>query len=104
MGEWTERYGNQATKKKLFLGLVTNNFSKIGVVELKIQTNELLLGDQINIIGPTTGVYEGEVDEIRLNRNPVNSAAKGTLVSFKTKELVRRGDKVYKIVENEGQV
>ncbi len=104
MGEWTKRYGNQATKKKLFLGLVTNYFSKIGVVELKIQTNELLLGDQINIIGPTTGVYEGEVDEIRLNRNPVNSAAKGTLVSFKTKELVRRGDKVYKIVENEGQV
>jgi putative protease len=103
MGEWTERYGNQATKKKLFLGLVTNYFNKIGVAELKIQTNELLHGDEINIIGPTTGVYEGEVEEIRLNLESVTSASKGSLVSFKTSELVRRGDKVYKIVDNEGQ-
>lgn len=103
MGEWTERYGNQATKKKLFLGLVTNYFTKIGVAELKIQTNELLIGDEINIIGPTTGVYEDQVEEIRVDLNAVKSASKGSLVSFKTNELVRRGDKVYKIVENEGQ-
>lgn len=103
IGEWTERYGNQATKKKLFLGLVTNYFNKIGVAELKIQTNELLQGDEINIIGPTTGVYEGKVEEIRLNLESVTSASKGSLVSFKTSELVRRGDKVYKIAENEGQ-
>lgn len=103
MGEWTERYGNQATKKKLFLGTVTNYFNKIGVAELKIQTNELLKRDEINIIGPTTGVYEGEIDEIRVDLKAVESAKKGDLVSFKTAELVRRGDKVYKIIENEEQ-
>lgn len=103
MGEWTERYGNQATKKKLFLGLVTNYFNKIGVAELKIQTHELNKGDEINIIGPTTGVYEAKIDEIRVNLQAVKSAQKGDAVSFKTTELVRRGDKVYKIVENEGQ-
>lgn len=103
MGEWTERYGNQATKKKLFLGLVTNYFNKIGVAELKIQTHKLNKGDEINIIGPTTGVYEAKIDEIRVNLQAVKSAQKGDAVSFKTTELVRRGDKVYKIVENEGQ-
>lgn len=99
-GEWTERYGNQATKKKLFLGNITNYFTKIGVAEVKIQTNELLTGDEINIIGPTTGVYEDVVTEMRVDLKVVEQAIKGEAVSFKTKELVRRGDKVYKIVEN----
>lgn len=103
IGEWTERYGNQATKKKLFLGVVTNYFGKIGVAELKIQTHELKLGDEINIIGPTTGVYEGRIEEIRVDLSSVKKAGKGDSVSFKTEELVRRGDKVYKIVENLGQ-
>ena len=100
MGEWTERYGNQATKKKLFLGNITNYFTKIGVAELTIQTNELELGDEINIIGPTTGVYEDIIEELRVDLNVVKMASKGTAVSFKTNELVRRGDKVYKIVDN----
>lgn len=99
-GEWTERYGNQASKKKLFLGNITNYFTKIGVAELKIQTNELLAGDEINIIGPTTGVYEDTVDEMRVDLKVTSQAIKGAAVSFATKELVRRGDKVYKIVEN----
>jgi putative protease len=102
-GEWTERYGNQATKKKLFLGTITNYFNKIGVAELKIQTHDIKVGDEINIIGPTTGVYEGEIDELRVDLNKVELAHKGDAVSFKTSELVRRGDKVYKIIENQGQ-
>jgi len=103
MGEWTERYGNQATRKKLFLGNITNYFTKIGVAELKIQTNELNIGDEINIIGPTTGVYEDVIEELRVDMNKTEVAKKGDAVSFKTNELVRRGDKVYKIIENKPQ-
>jgi putative protease len=103
MGEWTERYGNQATKKKLFLGNITNYFSKIGVAELKIQTNELIIGDEINIIGPTTGVYEDVISELRVDMKTTELAKKGEAVSFTTNELVRRGDKVYKIIENHHQ-
>ena len=29
MGEWTERYGSQATKRKIYVGKVTNYFSKL---------------------------------------------------------------------------
>ena len=100
MGEWTERYGNQATKKKVFLGNITNYFTKIGVAELKIQTQEIAIGDEINIIGPTTGVYEDLIEELRVDLEVVQKAQKGAAVSFKTKELVRRGDKVYKIVDS----
>lgn len=100
MGEWTERYGNQATRKKVFLGNVTNYFTKIGVAELKMQSQDLWVGEEINIIGPTTGVYEDVVKELRVDMVAVEVAHKGEAVSFKTHELVRRGDQVYKIIDN----
>lgn len=100
MGEWTERYGNQATRKKVFLGNVTNYFTKIGVAELKMQSQDLWVGDEINIIGPTTGVHEDVVKELRVDMVAVEVAHKGEAVSFKTHELVRRGDQVYKIIDN----
>ena len=103
MGEWTERYGNQATTKKLFLGSITNYFTKLGVAELQMQTYDLNVGDQINIIGPTTGVYEDVITELRVDLQKVEQALKGQAVSFSTKEIVRRGDKVYKLIENDGQ-
>jgi putative protease len=98
-GEWSERYGSQATRKKIYLGKITNYFTNINVAELQIDTNELNVGDEINIVGPTTGVYEDIIKEIRLELEPVEKAAKGQAVSFKTKELVRRGDLVYKLID-----
>jgi putative protease len=98
LGEWTESYGNQATVRKMYIGKVTNYFSKIGVAELKIETHDLALEDEIKIIGPTTGVYEDTISEIRLDYDPVKKAVKGDVCSIPVKELVRRGDKVYKMV------
>ncbi len=100
-GEWAERYGSQASRKKVFLGKITNYYTKLKVAELHIDTNELAKGDEINIVGPTTGVYEDVISEIRLDLMPVEKANKGSAVSFKTKELVRRGDMVYKIIDVE---
>jgi len=97
-GEWTEEYGNQATQRKMYIGKVTNYFSKIGVAELKIETHDLAVNEEIKIIGPTTGVYEDTIREIRLELDPVKKVVKGDICSIPVKELVRRGDKVYKIV------
>jgi U32 family peptidase len=98
-GEWTENYGNQATHRKMYIGKVTNYYNKIGVVEIKIETQNLSIGEEIIILGETTGVYEAVVDEIRLDLNPVNKAEKGDVCSLKVNELVRRGDKLYKVVK-----
>jgi len=97
-GEWTEEYGNQATERKMYVGKVTNYFSKIKVAEIKIETNSLAIEDQIKIIGSTTGVYEDVISEIRLDLNEVEKSVKGDICSIPVKELVRRGDKLYKIV------
>lgn len=98
MGEWTERYGNQATTKKLFIGTVSNYFSKLGVAEVQIQSHQLQQDEEILIIGQTTGVYEDTIKEMRVDLEKVRVAPKGSSVSFKTHSLVRRGDKLYKVV------
>ena len=96
--EWSEHYGSQATQTKLFIGTVTNFFSKLSVAEIRMETHELSVGEPIMIIGPTTGVYEDTVSELRLDDGPVLQAVKGDVCSIPVRSVVRRGDKVYKIV------
>ena len=96
--EWSEQYGSQATQTKLFIGTVTNYFSKLSVAEIRVETHDLNIDDPIMIIGPTTGVYEDTIRELRLDDGPVKQAIKGDLCSIPVKAVVRRGDKVYKII------
>lgn len=96
MGEWTERYGSQATRVKQYVGKVTNYFSKLNVAEILIETNQLQISDEILIIGPTTGVYEDTLSEIRVDLNPVQTAEKGDLCSIPVSDTVRKNDKLYK--------
>ena len=100
-GEWTQRYGSQATKTKIFVGTVTNFFGKINVAEIRMETQDLKVGDNIMIIGPTTGVYEDQVSEIRVDLKSVDATEKGELGSIPAKDVVRRGDKVYKVIDAE---
>ncbi|MFA8301373.1 MAG: peptidase U32 family protein [Hyphomicrobiales bacterium] len=101
LGEWTEKYGSRATKKKVYVGKVTNFFSKIMVAEIKLETNSFSVNDEVKIIGETTGVYEDSIKEIRIDLNPVDTANKGDICSIPVNGIVRRGDKLYKVVDNE---
>ncbi len=98
MGEWTERYGSQATENKVYLGLIKNYFNRIGVAEAQLQTAEKLKpGDEIMVIGDTTGVYRSIVKELRLDRDPVLIVRQGDCFSFATTQPLRRGDKLYRV-------
>jgi U32 family peptidase len=100
-GEWTGQHGSLASKQKVYVGLVTNFFNNLKVAEIKMETHDLNLGDEIKIIGPTTGVYEDVLSEIRVDLKNVTKTIKGDQCSIPVKEMVRRGDKVYKIIETE---
>ena len=63
-----------------------------------MEEGELSVGDDILIIGNTTGVYEDHLSEIRLDLKPVEKVEKGVLCSIPVKELVRRGDQIFKWV------
>ena len=99
MGEWADKYGSQATRRKIYVGKVTNYFTKIDVAEIKIETHSLNVGDDMVIVGPTTGVYESILKEVRVNLQPVEAAIKGELCSIPVAEVVRRNDKVYKFID-----
>ncbi|MFH1120224.1 MAG: U32 family peptidase [Bacteroidota bacterium] len=97
-GEWSERYGSQATQKKVYVGKVVNFFSKLNVAEIRVETHTLNVGDSILVIGPTTGAYEATVNELRVELNPVNQVLKGENCSMAVTGTLRRGDKVYLLV------
>jgi putative protease len=97
-GEWSEHYGSSATKRKVYVGKGTNYFPKAGAAEFRIETGSLEIGDEILIIGPTTGVLEDRVKEIRVEDQQVNKAEKGIHCSIPVKQVVRRSDKLYKWV------
>ena len=99
VGEWSRVYGSQATRTKKYLGKVTNFFPKISVAEVKLETGSLSPGAFYAIIGPTTGVVEGQIEEIRLEFDAVATAEKGQVCSFRVSEAVRRGDKMYLVEE-----
>lgn len=100
IGEWSHQYGSKAEKKKVFIGKISNFFSKINVAEILFETNEeLKIDDEIIITGPTTGVVMQKVSELRLDLKKTNSVKQKDLFSLKLDEKVRRNDKLYKLVK-----
>lgn len=99
MGEWSHRYGSRATKRKIYIGKGTNYFTNLKVAEFLIETNSVSVGDEILITGPTTGVIQTNVQEIRVDLKSVKTANQGEKCSILIDEIVRRSDKLYLIVD-----
>ncbi len=100
-GEWSARYGSSATKTKVYLGKVTNYFKKLNVAEIRLENGDLESGDTILVIGPTTGVAECTVGEIRVDLKETSRALRGEFCSIKTDGILRRSDKVYKWINSD---
>ncbi len=98
LGEWSKNYGSLATERKLYIGKGMNYFSKLKVAEFKMESGTLKVGDKILVTGPTTGVVEAKVEEIRVDLKPVEETKKGEFFSMQLDEKIRRSDKLYKIV------
>jgi len=99
LGEWSRNYGSMATTRKIYIGKGTNYFPKIGIGEFIVETGNLKVGDKILITGPTTGVYEAKVEEIRVDLQSVEMTTKGDKFSMPVDVKIRRADKLYKIVD-----
>ncbi|HBE40802.1 MAG TPA: collagenase-like protease, partial [Bacteroidales bacterium] len=67
--------------------------------EIKLENGDLSRGDVLLITGPTTGVVEYNVGEIRVELMETEKALKGEFCSVKINEFLRRSDKVYKWID-----
>jgi putative protease len=81
MGEWSSIYGSQATRKKIYLGKVTNWFARLGVAEIKVEATDLHKGDEIIFIGNTTGILEMKVEDLRVDYEEASVAPQGRYCS-----------------------
>jgi putative protease len=99
LGEWSANYGSRATKRKIYIGKCTNYFTNIGVAEFKLETQNLKTGDEIIVTGPTSGVVQTTVKEIRFDMEPVLEGLKGQHISVPVDTKLRRSDKLFKVVD-----
>lgn len=101
LGEWNKNYGSNATERKVYVGKGVKYFSKLGVAEFTCEACEFSVGDKMLITGPTTGVMYVTVEEIHDDTHTVETAQKGTRVSFRVPDKVRPSDKLFKLVKVE---
>ena len=96
--EWSGAHGNRATQKRELVGTVTHYYSKLGVAEVLAQENTISSEDEYIITGRTTGVIRGKNLLLTVNSEQVDTAPKGSAVTFVVSEKVRKGDRLYKLV------
>ncbi len=96
--DYTERYGNQATTKKMYVGKVVNYYKKPKIAHIKLEAGEIGLNDTLYITGNTTGFVETTLQALMKDDKQVDSAIKGDEVTFFLNELIRPRDQVYKVV------
>lgn len=99
--EHSERYGSSATRRKVFVGKVTNFFKRISVAEILVEASPLERGSTVFFLGAKTGVVEQHDVVPYVAEREADVAVQGVFCSVKTEREVRRGDKMYKFVEVE---
>lgn len=97
--DYTEKYGNQATTRKVYVGKVINYYKKSKIAHIKLEAGEVSLGDSIYISGSTTGLVETTLQSMVKDEKHIDSASKGEEITFYLDNMVRPRDQVYKIVE-----
>ncbi len=97
LGEWSHTYGSRATRKKTYAGRATNYYARIGVAEFLIENGSLREGDEVLIIGPTTGVIQTRIEEIRDDHGRTSKVGRGDHCAFRVDSEVRRSDKLYRL-------
>jgi len=97
---WAKTYGSKATLKKVYLGRVTNYFSKINVLEMLIESTNLEENNKIVIIGEKTGSIFHVAKNIKNHSNSNLEENKKT-ITFHLPQTARRNDKVYALKQND---
>ena len=96
LGEWSAKYGSSATRVKRYIGKVLRYFPKLGVGEFRLEAGELHTGDEVVLTGPTTGALIFNVEQLRLDVEPVPSVKKGDIFSMPVPEKIRLSDRLYR--------
>jgi putative protease len=98
MGEWSDDAGSKATKRKVYVGKGMKYYENAQIGEFFIETQGVKVGDELIITGPTTGVVESVLTEMRVDNIPADLVKRGATITFPVSEKIRPSDKLYKLV------
>lgn len=94
--EWSKGDGNKATKTRFQVGKIRNYFHKQKVAEFMVEGDTMIkVGDEFNITGPTTGLVQGTIEEMRIDDQEIKSAKQGDIVTIPLEKKVRRSDMLF---------
>ena len=79
------------------IGKVTDFFAKPVVAGITL-SGTLKIGDKVHIQGITTNL-DFTVESMQIERANISEGKSGDLIGIKVPDRVRRGDKVYKVIE-----
>jgi len=89
---------SSGTQSKEFIGKILHYYDKLGVGLLKLNTGKLSIGDNILILGKTTGVVRGKVESMEIEHKEITEAKKGEMIGILL-PFCRKGDDLYKVIE-----
>jgi len=89
--------GSKATTRKSYVGKVLNYYKEIEVAHILMESGKIKIGDNILIMGETTGVLDIKLEKFSVNDMENSTANRGDEITLKVPSLVRRNDKVYLI-------
>ncbi len=98
MAEHAAVHGSAATQRKVYVGKVTNFYKKLSVAEILVEAAPLSVGDELIFMGETTGAVEQRLETLHgADGTPATTVRQGDLCAVACTQLVRRGDKLYKM-------
>ena len=89
--------GSKATTRKSYVGKVLNYYKEIEIAHILMESGEIKIGDNILIMGETTGVLDIKLEKLTVNDKENFVASRGDEITIKIPSLARRNDKVYLI-------
>lgn len=92
IGEWSGHHGSKSTKEKYHCGKVTNFFKKTSIGEFLLEASDVNIGDELMIIGDSTGVVTFKATEIYKDDQSVKTGTKGSVVTIKTPAPIHKND------------
>jgi len=92
---WSKTDGNQSTEERIFIGEIVHYFPKAKIAEMNIKSHTIKVGDNLVIMGKTTGVIYTTVEKIMKDDKFIEEAKKKSIITFPLNSKVRKNDKVY---------
>lgn len=96
--DFSKSEDSSAKQSKQFIGKIKHYYSKINVGLLKLNTGTLKMGDEIIIIGKTTGVLRTKINSMQIKHKNIIKAEKSQEIGIKL-PLCRKNDELYRVVK-----